>query len=994
MSLTNSDEINREIFLGWAKIKREKNDKEKKGKILNEFHSVIYHLLDAGACAYEILNREPRMIESICGSFLKIYSQNTCQKILSFFVAIHDLGKLSPVFQSLIGIKNKDHISLQQWKGKTQFWQQIERGFHIEKRICHGYISSYTLLDYFFSINPLLNYKSYPIRFAIAAGHHHDKLNGIPTEKFEKWNNFSFYEFTQRSFGDDEWQSLRMSVMENVWNIIVGEELKLESFILENISDSDEIKYQNDLQFAGFACAADWIASNEDYFNYCSTPCDYNGLIEYFHCKRRQASAVLSGNIFWGNQNSKYFTFSDFKDIFHFSPRSFQEDVLKFVEKAKNPSLVILEAPMGMGKTEAALSFLMSPFSKQSRGLYFALPTQATSNQMYGRINSILNYFFGEKNITVQNQLMHANKKWNDVYLDTLLSLNNDEIQKSNLNNSCEEVYESDYDDDYFKEDLSGIVTSSWHASSRTGLLAEFAVGTIDQVLRSILKKEKHYFVKHFALAGKTIILDEIHAYDAYMDKLICNLLEWLSLHNCQVILLSATLPKSKREKFLNAYSGLKTSTLNFGFPRITMVSKNCVDSFQEKVSSPNDLKSKKTPVKLIKINNFLDIVEQVLNNLSKSSDGSYFGVVGIVCNTVKTAQEVYLAFEEKGIKNENILLFHARFSMALRLEKEEFIKTRLGKDEFKKFIKGEESLRPLFKIIISTQVIEQSLDIDFDYMYSFLCPIDLLLQRMGRHYRRCRWDLEMGNDFKPSSFGVFYENCAEDHLPQFKLCQGSKKVYFEYILLKTFIVIKEFLKDNNLIDDIFDLENLIYKVYSEESNSIECERLTKEKRKLETDSLDKISGAAKVLLNLPRNYNKKTNWFPDLTKERQFDFDIKSQTRLFDSSNQLIFLVKSENNICYIDEKNNLFKIKNILDSDRNNLKRIIQTQITIPGYVYNNIAKGDLLEFFNVVKNSDNLRYYEGIFLNWNGVYAFKKTEKKELRYCAHLGFRFVNL
>lgn len=801
---------NRKEFLGWAKIDRNLNN--------NKFHSVIYHLLDSAACAHEILKSEPSLINLIAPFLKEAYSDNLTIKIMSFFVAMHDLGKLSPGFQSSLGIKNINFIPMQQWKPYEKYWKGIERAFHEKFQINHGYVSTHSLLSFFHKKNKNLNKNSFLVNFALAIGHHHDKKQEF--EIISKWNEIEFYHINKHYLGDNQWDELRENIINSVWEIIIGNELSIEYFINQFAENEAQLNIQFEVLFAGFACSADWISSNENFFQYEFIVRNNIEMQDYFLEKKKQAKDILEGNIFWGNQNSQYFTEDNFKNIFHFSPCSFQNDVLNVVKNIHSPSLTILEAPMGMGKTEAALSFLMSPFSKKSRGLYFALPTQATSNQMYERVNQTLHSFFQEKGTQVQLQILHANKKWNELNLELLIDSEANLKNKSSLNDEIGQVYDEEFESFFSDSKQNGTVASSWHENSRTGLLTEFGVGTVDQILKSVLLHEKHYFVKHFGLAGKTIILDEIHAYDAYMDKIICRLLEWLGFNECQVILMSATLPKEKRENFLHAFSNSKIETSNQGFPRISHVTFQNPKSFYEKISNTKDLKSKKTPVKFIEITDYCSLVQKVLQDIENAISFNKTKVIGIVCNTVKTSQEIFKAFEDYGISKKDLLLFNARFSMQIRLEKENYIKDCLGKSEFQKHLNKETNLRPKFKIIIATQVIEQSLDIDFDYMYSFLCPIDLLLQRMGRHFRRCRWDLKTNEDFFPTTFGVIHEKCDTDNLPKFELCSGTKKVYFESILLKTYLVLKEFLnKKNGIIDDVFDLEQLISEVYSNKNN-------------------------------------------------------------------------------------------------------------------------------------------------------------------------------
>ena len=974
-------------FLGWAKVNN--------NSIHSTFHSIIYHLLDSAACANEIIQREPILRKIIAPFLNEIYSDSIINKIFSFFVAMHDLGKMSPGFQSSLGLKNSHLTPMQQWKSHEKYWKGINRAFHEKFNINHGFVSADSLIKYFYSKNQNLNKNSFLVHFAIAVGHHHDKNQKLSPE--ELFNKIEYY-YIQNSYnGDSSWQELREVLIESIWEIIFENELKIENFINQFSFQEMELSPHYEVLFAGLACAADWIASNEKFFKYEFSVKNNLELINYYQEKRQQAKRILEGNIFWGNQNSQYFVDQNFKNIFKFFPRSFQNDVLSIVTQNDSASLTILEAPMGMGKTEAALSFLMSPFAKKSRGLYFALPTQATSNQMFERVNHVLNSFFQERGSTVQLQILHGNKKWNELNLELLI---NSEASPylSSLNDDVEEVYDEEIQSYLFNGTNKGTLASSWHETSRTGLLAEFGVGTIDQVLRSVLLNEKHYFVKLFGLAGKTIILDEIHAYDAYMDEMISRLLEWLGHNGCQVILMSATLPKNKRENFLSAFAQTNIETAKEGFPRISSVAFQQPNSFHEKISETKDLQSKKTPLKFIEIDDYSYLVSSILNDIETTNFDGQSRVIGIVCNTVKTSQEVYKAFENYGIHKEFLILFNARFSMEIRQEKENDIKNTLGKSEFKKLLNNEEHLRPKFKIIIATQVIEQSLDIDFDFMYSFLCPVDLLLQRMGRHFRRCRWELNTNMEFKPTHFGVIHEKCDENDLPTFNLCKGTKKVYFESLLLKTYKVLKEFLsKNNNLIDDIFDLEALIQNVYNENSKYNEIQRIAKLESEMERNNSHNIKKAEAGLHYSPKQYNKiskllKSNWFLDTNKERNKPYSINANTRLFDNSKQILIFIHIENKKYLLNNKNELEPLPNLLSTEHSDLKKIVGMLVTFPGYLINNDIINSFKENQKDLQKSKFLKYYDSLNFKWNGQYASIKYDKIEIRYCANYGLQVL--
>ena len=183
--------------------------------------------------------------------------------------------------------------------------------------------------------------------------------------------------------------------------------------------------------------------------------------------------------------------------------------------------MLIVEAPMGEGKTEAAWYAAATWDRRGGQGTYVALPTMATSNQMFERVGKFL-----EADSGGNLMLLHGKAALNDRFEKLRYAA---------------EVY--DHDDE---KNPSAVVAEGWFASNKKhGLLAPYGVGTIDQALLAVLQT-KHVFVRLFGLAGKCVILDEVHAYDAYMTTLMERLLRWLAALGCPVVLLARRCPRKR----------------------------------------------------------------------------------------------------------------------------------------------------------------------------------------------------------------------------------------------------------------------------------------------------------------------------------------------------------------------------------------------------------------------------------------------------------------
>lgn len=362
-----------------------------------------------------------------------------------------------------------------------------------------------------------------------------------------------------------------------------------------------------------------------------------------------------------------------FADIFAFQPRDVQQC---FIEQVTQPGVYVLEAPMGLGKTEAALYAAYRMLAThQATGVYFALPTQLTSDKIHDRVSDFLKQILGSDSSHQQPLLLHSN-----AWLKTELG----------------------------KEGNPG---GSWFQASKRGILAPFAVGTIDQALMAVMNV-KHGFVRTFGLAGKVVILDEVHSYDSYTGTILDELVKALQQLHCTVIILSATLTEQRRSILLNSAS------TNKNYPLIS-ASPKAGGLIEQTVSDCDDLK--------VTVQQCRDDRTAIEEALKRAEQGQQ---VLWVENTVAEAQQIYtlLAARDCSPKIECGLL-HSRFLKTDREHNENYWTGLYGKDG------GIERVQ-CGRILVGTQVLEQSLDIDADFLVSRFAPSDMLLQRIGRSWR------------------------------------------------------------------------------------------------------------------------------------------------------------------------------------------------------------------------------------------------------------------
>lgn len=536
--------------------------------------------------------------------------------------AAHDIGKVSPTFQkkiySALSIKNEHALSsLKEFNAESE---KLWGG--------HGGVSQATL--------DALNPGSF---VAEILGQHH----GFSP-------NLALYTACSAVFGAQAWQNQRLELLAQL-----KECLGTENFPIVRSGLQARV-------LAGLTTVSDWIGSGSLFEDPSS---DWRPRIEqaldnagYVH------PTVVPGLSFCE-------VFSD--GIADFPPRETQ---LKLIEATTQAGVYVLEAPMGLGKTEAALYAAYQLLEKKlATGIYFALPTQLTSDKIHERVNAFLNRILADESSHKKALLVHGN-----AWLKQ------------------------------FEMGEEGNPGGAWFAQGKRGILAPFAVGTVDQALMAVMNV-KHGFVRTFGLAGKVVILDEVHSYDSFTGTILDALVKALRQLQCTVIILSATLTQERREKLLDIKS---TSS---AYPLITALPNN---------GELSEISVTSIPDTVVTITHHQD-ANAIEEALIRAEAGQQ---VLWIENTVNEAQEIFKTLSARAQDlNVSCGLLHSRFTKMDRADNESIWVTHFGKD-------GAEKRSQQGRILVGTQVLEQSLDIDADFLISRIAPTDMLLQRMGRLWR------------------------------------------------------------------------------------------------------------------------------------------------------------------------------------------------------------------------------------------------------------------
>lgn len=457
-----------------------------------------------------------------------------------------------------------------------------------------------------------------------------------------------------------------------------------------------------------------------------------------------------------------------FHEIFGFSPNPLQKACAGIAHPG---SIIVIEAGMGSGKTEAALYLAHQLLAaKKANGLYFAMPTRLTSEKIYDRLNTFLSHTIPAAEN--RNALLIHGEAW----LNWTLEQPSDSAENGAVNANPD----------------------SWFQSAKRALLAPFAAGTVDQALLSIVNV-RHSALRAFALAGKVVVFDECHSYDAYTGELIAVLIQSIRKWGGTVIILSATLTAEAKRKFLGETTSGPLSSCS-SYPLITIAE-------PEKPLEFIEFQPEKTDT--VKIRHTGDDSAAMREALEHALRGEQ---VLWIENTVFGAQNIYkqLACGPQGIE---VGLIHSRFPAFLRREQESKWVDLLGKN-------GADNRRKHGRILVATQILEQSVDVDADFLITRLAPGDMLFQRIGRLWRHEKLNTVRPQQAKREMLLLIPEECSAP-----EQIQGNTHIllpYDPYWMLRTCEIWKE-MNEVHIPDDIRPVLEKIYQDRPEENEIMFC---------------------------------------------------------------------------------------------------------------------------------------------------------------------------
>jgi CRISPR-associated endonuclease/helicase Cas3 len=676
----------------------------------NAYLPLWMHLEDtADVMAYLCEKRVPGSVIRATG-----LDHSSFIRICRFLALTHDIGKATPEFISKIASYNNPY-----WKENL-----CSQGLEIPEisQLTAGRRTPHALAG-----EVLLRSYRCPDGVCSVVGAHHGKPSDITENSYDYETQLSacYRNYFASAKQESLWKGVQNQVYQN-------------ALIKSGCSSAEELpKLSNCAQMlmCGLLIQADWIASNQTYFPLLT---DENMGSETMYPERsRQALDRISLTDVWHGEIKENNSYDLFFERFGFFPNPVQKAAVDAAQNTSDPGgLLIIEAQMGVGKTEAALAVAELLAEKsECGGLFFGLPTQATSNGIFPRMAQWAERVSRD---TVHSiRLVHGMAELNEDYQAFFRG---------------KATTEEDGD--------AGITVNSWFSGRKQALLADFVVGTVDTALMAALK-HKHVMLRHLGLCGKVVVIDECHAYDAYMSRFLLCILQWLGAYKVPVILLSATLPEEKKRQMVQAYcmpyQSIEKRKISLpessGYPLLTWANREKVCSIPVADTSH----SAKVEISLLAESELIDTLRKHLR------EG---GCAGVIVNTVKRAQEIAETLR-KQLPDKHVYVYHAQFLVEERIRREKELIKVIGKNS--------STEQRSNVIVVGTQVLEQSLDIDFDYLITDLCPMDLLLQRIGRLHRHKR--------VRPSI--LHNPTCAVLQTGA-ELESGAIKIYGEWLLKQT----------------------------------------------------------------------------------------------------------------------------------------------------------------------------------------------------------------
>lgn len=662
--------------------------------------------------------------------------------IVTFLAMVHDVGKASPVF-----VTQSEPLAQRVRDAGLPCPVMVELKDH-RKVLPHSLISQYALEAWLTTHGvPTSTARAY----ASVAGAHHGRP--VPAGHLKQARRRTI------AVGAAPWDAVRVELIDwaartSGFDRVLADGLHLPPLPLL-------------VEVSGFVIVADWLASNTRLFPL-RDRADEGTPADDMTWRTEFAWDEIGMPPAWepplpDQDADAFFRERFFPDAHGATPHPIQRTVFELARDT-DVGLIFIETVTGGGKTEAALAAAEVLAARRgSQGILVALPTQATTNSMFNRVTEWIDRLpAAPPEVSAWAlTLGHGKSMLNPEYAKRVKEFSAfDKAIPDSTTFSAMHEEEGDG-----PPHLCNAVVHQWFLSAKRRLLANFSVVTIDQLLMAALQR-KHLMLAHVALSGKVVIIDEAHASDDFMNVYLDSILSWLGAYDVPLIVLSATLTAERRKAMMTAYAGHRAeeiAALTFDphdYPLVTVVPSD--EAPIQAIVVPDQSRARSVawawhPTDL----------EAVVASVIAALKGT--GCALVVRNTVADAQATASALAQAGLP---VSLNHAGFLAADRAANDADLTFHFGKKA--------DGVRPDLAVVVATQVVEQSLDVDFDVLFTDVAPIDLLIQRIGRLHRHAR--------IRPSHLSEARCHVLADLTPDEPpaATPGTLAVYGEHLVLRT----------------------------------------------------------------------------------------------------------------------------------------------------------------------------------------------------------------
>jgi CRISPR-associated endonuclease/helicase Cas3 len=660
-------ERNPSYFAYWGKAQPQASSSAR-------YHLLAYHCLDVAACGQQLLGVPRFSLKRLSAElgWPVAYLENLCVA----FLAVHDIGKFAGSFQGLVSDLGSALVP------------GDRRGLVKYRHDTLGWVACSHLIDSILS--PSLDWYagSFLLQMArIFTGHH-----GQPPTELEAVSGNPVR--SKNCFSTEDLAAAEAYARE-VARMFIREPLP-------PVTDAHlETLERHSWTLAGLAVLADWLGSDSDRFHYQEQVQELSKYWEPIAVEKAKAAVAAAGLSEqraspWAGAHAYLPGLAELTPLQQYAAT---------VGLGAGPQFFLLEDVTGAGKTEAALLLCHRLLSHgNAEGFYFGLPTMATANQMYRRVGKLYRRMFAA-DASPSLVLSHGAREMVEGFRESVLQ----PLPMHEPNDVP----------------TAGAQCNVWIADSRKkALLADAGVGTIDQALLGVLPV-RHQSLRLLGLAGKVLVVDEVHAYDEYTSHLLTALVRAQAAQGGSMVLLSATVPASLRAALVGAFQQGLGSTVagplqpDARYPLVTHAAAAVVRS--EACATRARL------ARSVRVQTLAQEDEAEALVVRWVEEGK---AVCWIRNTVEDARRAFTRLQAK-VDAAHLGLFHSQFAMKDRLAIEAQVVAHFGSESTPEQRRGH--------VLVATQVVEQSLDLDFDEMIVDLAPADLIIQRAGRLHRHLR---------------------------------------------------------------------------------------------------------------------------------------------------------------------------------------------------------------------------------------------------------------